>query len=108
MPARRSLLVADVNIHGVIYTWERDGDPDTPTTTYHWFRLRTPGTETLLRAEDPSMLNSWWRWATYSIPHGPEPLARGRADDKTIALIQASKALKIIPENRILWRGDAL
>ena len=96
-----------VNIHGILYPWTRDGIPGTPTTPHHWYRLLTPGTMTHLAAATPTRDETVWWWKirarTYAGPAGYPVILDGSQDTRHDALLAASKALRNLHENIILW-----
>lgn len=102
-----------VNIHGILYPWTRDGIPGTPTTPHHWYRLLTPGTITNMAAEAPDSPDTMWWWKlrlrrtesafAASYDSGYPVVLSGRHTNKHDALLAASKALRRLDENIILW-----
>ena len=89
-----------LDLFGVRYRWQRIKNGQTDVR-YHWYQLRTPGTNTLIWSSDPEM-DDTWVWQTVSDIEF-RTVGRGTEGFKLLALTAAKDHLRSVPEHTILW-----
>lgn len=109
VPEELKPTATTIELFGIRYRWLRNTHGGRIATDYHWYHLYTPGTATVLRAEDPAEFGTAWIWRTMTQINQPVGAYRcvtdGSAPGLHLGYHGVAHDLRALPESVILW-GD--